>query len=139
MPLRGDCQTNWQDSGFGTVGVGDGVGDGTVGVGDSIGSGIAGGVSVGVAEGIGVVVGLGVSVSVGMAVLEGDGVGVPIRAANGADSAAQAISESVRPVKRNAFLIVVLAFYSLRIAFSSRGVLRTDDQACSHQGENLCL
>jgi len=40
----------------------------------------------------------------GLAVLEAGGVGVPLRAAIGADSATQANRESVRPRKRNVFL-----------------------------------
>ena len=108
MPLPGDCQSNWQDNGCTVVGVRDGVMDGTVGVGDSVTSKVAGGDAVGVPDGIGVVDGLGVSVSVGLVVSDGDGIGVPVAAANGADSAAQATRDSIRPVNSNAFLIAAL-------------------------------
>jgi hypothetical protein len=101
-----------QSSLLGAVGVGDGDTNRTVGVSDGVGSGVADGDAVGLRVGFAVGDGLGVWVgeNVGLAVQEGDGVGVPLRAANGADSARQATRGSVRPMKSNAFLIVVFAF-----------------------------
>jgi len=57
--------------------------------------------------------------NVGVAVLEGDGVGVPMRAAIGPDTAAQAIPDSVKPVSSNASLLMAFAFFAGRIVLSA--------------------
>jgi hypothetical protein len=120
MPSPGDFHSNLQSSSLCTVGVRVGKRYETVGVRDSIGSGVADGYSVGVSTVSGAVDGLEVGSRVGLAVLEGRSIRVAVGAASQAGKAVQASMQSVRPMRRNALLIVAFAFHHPRISLSPK-------------------
>ena len=106
------------------VGTGDGKRGTNVGVGDNICSGVTDGTGAEVSVGSGVLDELGFGVSVGLVVLVDNGTGVPVGATPIQNGAAQAAREIITPRKRNAFLIVLFAFYDRRIVFAPQGVPR---------------
>jgi hypothetical protein len=97
-------------------------GDTSVGVADSIGCGEAVGDAVGVCDGSSVLDGLGVGDSVGSEVLEAGAVGVPRRAAIGAESATQASPRSAILTRTNA--LVIMTFGCRRPGSSSLCLIR---------------